>query len=51
MKKITKRKKICGHIWMFDAVVGFGSPDARSYYRSIYHCIRCMRQDIQTIYR
>lgn len=52
MKKLIKKQ--CKHKWVFDISVSFKGYDSRGledYYRTVYHCEKCMQQDIQTIYR
>ena len=50
------KKKTCKHKWVFDKELPFyerlpfGSQ-LLSHYRTVYHCEKCMQQDIQTIYR
>jgi len=46
------KKKTCKHKWVFDKEVTFPKEYWHNEtHRMVYHCEKCMHQNIQTIYR
>ena len=47
------KNKTCKHKWVFDKALEFKKDSfmGSNYYRTVYHCEKCMIQNIQTVYR